>query len=35
MSDGDVYIYVLDRGFVVIGRAEVHPELAFCWKVTG
>ena len=29
------YIFVLDRGFVVVVRAELHPELAFHWKAFG
>jgi len=31
MMEPRVRLYVLDRGFVVIGRAELDPELAFHW----
>ncbi len=33
MKDGDVKILVLDRGFVLVGRVERHPDLAFHWRV--
>jgi hypothetical protein len=28
-------IFVLDRGFVTVGRAEIDPELAFHWRIVG
>lgn len=28
------YLFVLDRGFVVIGKAEIDPDLAFHWKLS-
>lgn len=28
------FIFVLDRGFVVVGRAEIDPDLAFHWKLS-
>ena len=30
-----IMIFVLDRGFVVAGEAEVSKEFALHWKVTG
>jgi hypothetical protein len=27
------YIFVCDRGFVVVGRAELCEELALCWRL--
>ena len=29
-----MYLFVLDRGFIVVGRAQVHPLLAFHWLVS-
>lgn len=28
------FLFVLDRGFVVVGNAEVSTELAFTWKLS-
>jgi len=28
------FIFVLDRGFVLVGRAEIDPDLAFHWKLS-
>jgi hypothetical protein len=28
-----LFIFVLDRGFVVVGEAELHEELALCWHM--
>jgi len=28
------FIFVLDRGFVVVGKAELDPDLAFTWKLS-
>jgi hypothetical protein len=30
-----LFIFVLDRGFVVAGLAGLHPEFAFSWEVAG
>ena len=30
-----VFLFVLDRGFVVVGRAAIDAELAFHWRVRG
>jgi hypothetical protein len=27
------FIFVLDRGFVIVGEAELHEELALCWHM--
>lgn len=27
------FIFVLDRGFVVVGEAELHESLALCWHL--
>jgi hypothetical protein len=32
--DGRIKILVLDRGHVLIGRIERHPDLAFHWRVS-
>ena len=29
-----IFIFVLDRGFVVVGRAELSTELVFTWHLT-
>jgi hypothetical protein len=29
----DIYIFVLDRGFVIVGEAEIHPSLALHWHM--
>lgn len=26
-------LFVLDRGFVVVGRASLYPDLAFTWRL--
>ena len=28
-----IFIFVLDRGFVVVGEAEPHPEKPFWWRM--
>jgi hypothetical protein len=34
MTDGEVKIVVMDRGWVKVGRLSRHPELAFHWRLT-
>lgn len=29
----DIRIFVLDRGHVLVGRASLHPDLAFHWRL--
>jgi len=31
----EVFIFVLDRGFVVVGTRQIHPTLAYHWLVRG
>lgn len=33
--EGRVFLFVLDRGFVVVGRSAIDTELAFHWRVRG
>lgn len=33
MSEAKIRIFVLDRGYVTIGRGEISTELAFHWNI--
>ena len=32
--ENKILIFTLDRGFVLVGKAEIDPDLAFHWKLS-